>query len=77
MKYQHKIKLERIINELSSFLERDFSAKFKYLSEKEDRQLFFLAKLLTQLKQISSDTHRNNDIKEENIIPFPQLINKN
>lgn len=73
MKYQHKIKLDKIINELSSFLERDFSSKFKYLSEKEDRQLFFLAKLLTQLKQISLDTPRNNNI-EENIIPFPQPV---
>ncbi len=70
MKKEYKIKLEKTISELSFFLERDFSSKFKYLSEKEDRQLFFLAKILTQLKHLSLDA----DKKEENIVPFPQLI---
>ena len=73
MKQEYRIKLERIINELSFFLERDFSSKFKNLTDKEDRQLFFLARILTQLKQITLDDGK----KEENIIPFPQLTNKN
>ena len=73
MKQEYRIKLKRIINELSFFLERDFSSKFKNLTDKEDRQLFFLARILTQLKQITLDDSK----KEENIIPFPQLTNKN
>ena len=73
MKQEYRIKLKRIINELSFFLERDFSSKFKNLTDKEDRQLFFLARILTQLKQITLDDSK----KEENIISFPQLTNKN
>ena len=73
MKREYRIKLKRIINELSFFLERDFSSKFKNLTDKEDRQLFFLARILTQLKQITLDDSK----KEENIISFPQLTNKN
>ena len=68
MKSEHKVKLNKIINELSFFLERDFSSRFRHLSNKEDRQLFFLAKILTQLKQISLDVN-----KEEKIVPFIRL----
>ena len=69
MKKEYRIKLDGTINELSRFLERDFSSKFKYLSEKEDRQLFFLARILTQLKQVSDDM--NNE--EQKVIQFPAL----
>ena len=66
-----KAKLDRTIFELSDFLEKDFSSKFKTLSQKEDRQLFFLARMLVQLRQIS------NDIKTpENIVLFPVSRNK-
>lgn len=72
MKKPYREKLENVINELSSFLERDFSSNFKDLNEKEDRQLFFLAKILTRLKHISEDIK-----DDEKIIafPVPQKVN--
>ena len=68
MKKELRIKLDNTINALSSFLERDYSSKFRNLSDKEDRQLFFLAKILTQLKQISREVN-----EEQKILPFPVL----
>ncbi len=67
MEKEYRIKLENIIKELSSFLERDFSSRFRNLSNKEDRQLFFLAKILTQLKQIA------NEDKNKKVLSFPIL----
>lgn len=64
METEFKIKLDNIIKELTNFLERDFSSQFRNLSHKEDRQLFFLAKILTQLKQIASEP-KNEDKKVE------------
>lgn len=67
MQIPYKNKLDNIITELSVFLERDFSSRFRNLTNKEDRQLFFLAKILTQLKHISGQ------IKEdEKIVIFPR-----
>ena len=63
MEAEAKTKLENIIKELTDFLERDFSSRFRNLSAKEDRQLFFLAKVLTQLKQITNRTE--NELKAE------------
>ncbi|OGI20066.1 MAG: hypothetical protein A3B68_00485 [Candidatus Melainabacteria bacterium RIFCSPHIGHO2_02_FULL_34_12] len=60
MRYDKENKLDKIINELSLFLEKDFSSRFRYLSEKEDRQLFFLAKILTRLKQLSGEPKKDN-----------------
>ena len=68
MEKEQKIKLENIIKELSGFLERDYSSRFRNLSNKEDRQLFFLAKILTQLKQIT-----NGSKEGEKIVRFPAL----
>ena len=66
MKKDYNQKLESIINEFSLFLERDYSSRFKTLSSKEDRQLFFLAKVLVQLKQLS------NSYKEDTkVLSFP------
>ena len=56
MEKDQKVKLDNIIKELTDFLERDFSSQFRNLSNKEDRQLFFLAKTLTQLKQIANES---------------------
>ncbi len=70
METESKIKLERIIKELTDFLERDYSSRFRNLTNKEDRQLFFLAKILVQLKQITGSKNINEDKK---IIPFPVL----
>ncbi len=61
-----KAKLDNVIFELSNFLEKDFSSKFKTLSQKEDRQLFFLARTLVQLRQIA-----NNLKTTENVVLFP------
>ena len=69
METESKIKLENIIKELTSFLERDFSSQFKNLSNKEDRQLFFLAKILTQLKQVAGE----DKDEERKVIRFPIL----
>lgn len=68
MKKEYRIKLDNVINELSAFLERDFSSQFKNLSEKEDRQLFFLARILTRLRHISEILK-----DEEKIVTFPAL----
>ena len=65
-----KIKLDSIINDLVSFLEKDYSSRFKDLTMKEDRQLFFLAKIVVKLKHIS--LKMNN---EENVLPFPKMRN--
>lgn len=78
MKKEYKIKLDNAIDKLSFFLEADFSSRFKNLSQREDRQLFFLAKILTELKSISGDLKEESELyeikKEEcNIIPFPVL----
>ena len=69
MKKELRIKLDSIINVLSSFLEREFSSKFRNLSDKEDRQLFFLAKILTQLRQISKEVN-----EEQKILPFKKVV---
>ena len=69
MEAKCKIKLDNIIQELSSFLERDFSSQFRNLSNKEDRQLFFLAKILTQLKQIANE----DKSEDRKVIRFPVL----
>lgn len=67
----YKKKLENIITELSFFLERDYSSRFRNLTDKEDRQLFFLAKILAGLKRISEE------IKEdEKILVFPVAAQK-
>ncbi len=71
MSNEYKIKLDRTIIELSDFLEKDFSSKFRTLNEKEDRQLFFLAKILVQLKKISNDLQEH-----EKIVLFPTLRRK-
>ena len=68
MKKEIKIKLDNIIKELSDFLEKDFSSQFKTLTAKEDRQLFFLAKILAQLKQLSRGVGNNNNNEEENVL---------
>ena len=78
MKKEYKIKLDNAIDKLSFFLESDFSSRFKALSQREDRQLFFLAKILTELKSISVDLKEESelyDIKKEEckVIPFPAL----
>jgi molybdopterin converting factor small subunit len=68
MKKEIRKNLDFTINELESFLEKDFSSRFKALSHREDRQLFFLASVLTRLKSLS------NEIKEEEkILIFPTL----
>ena len=69
MELESKIKLDKIIKELTDFLYRDFSSQFRNLSNKEDRQLFFLAKILTQLKQVAGES-KNEDRK---VIRFPNL----
>ena len=69
MEPKSKIKLDNIIKELSYFLERDFSSQFRNLSNKEDRQLFFLAKILTQLKQIANE----DKSEDRKVIRFPVL----
>ena len=69
MEPESKIKLNNIIKELTDFLHRDFSSQFRNLSNKEDRQLFFLAKILTQLKRIANE----DKSEERRIIRFPNL----
>ena len=59
MKKPYRLKLESTIDELSYFIYRDFSSKFRTLTEKEDRQLFFLARILVRLK------HIHEEIKED------------
>ena len=70
MEPKSKIKLDNIIKELSYFLERDFSSQFRNLSNKEDRQLFFLATILTQLKQIANEDKSEDRRK---VVRFPVL----
>lgn len=69
MKKEQEEKLEKTINDLSGFLERDFSSRFKDLNPKEDRQLFFLAGILAKLKILLKDSKEN----KENIISFRPL----
>lgn len=59
-------KLDNITNELSMFLEKEYSSQFKNLTNKEDRHLFFLAKILTHLKQVSEEMK-----EDEKIVVFP------
>lgn len=64
----YRTKLDILIDDFSLFLEKNYSSRFKELTEKEDRQLFFLARILTRLKHISED------IKEkEKILIHPTL----
>lgn len=62
MRKECRVKLDNVINELETFLERDFSSKFKNLTEKEDRQLFFLAKILVRLKHIKEEMKEDEKI---------------
>ncbi len=74
MERDREIKLDNVIKELSEFLERDFSLRFKHLTSKEDRQLFFLARILTQLKQISGKYEKDSiSENEKKVIRFPSL----
>ena len=73
MEAESKIKLDNIIKELSDFLEKDFSSRFRNLSNKEDRQLFFLARILVQLKQISRSSKVESKNPEKKIVQFPNL----
>ena len=68
MKRYSKIKLNDIIRDLSYFLEKEYSSQFKNLTDKEDRHLFFLARILTQLKQIQDEVSN-----EEKVVLFPTL----
>ena len=68
MSKSYRLKLGKVIDELEFFLYKDFSSKFKTLTEKEDRQLFFLARQLVKLKRI------RDEIKEdEKILIHPVL----
>ena len=58
----YKKNLDKIISELEDFTRNEFSSKFKYLTPKEDRQLFFLAKILTRLKNIDEDIFSEEDL---------------
>ena len=73
MEREHKTKLDNIIKELSEFLERDFSSRFRNLSNKEDRQLFFLARILVQLKQISRSSKIESKNEDRKVVRFPNL----
>lgn len=66
MRKQNKVKLNNIIDELSFFLWKEYSSRFKNLSDKEDRHLFFLARILAQLK------HIYGEVEEEKVIAFPK-----
>ena len=66
MRSSYRKKLEETITDLSFYLEKDYSSRFKHLSPKEDRQLFFLAQILTKLKNISKEIK-----EEEKILVFP------
>ena len=59
-------KLDDTIAEFSVFLEREYSSQFKYLTNKEDRHLFFFAKILTQLRHVSEEIK-----DDEKIVAFP------
>ena len=72
MKKDSRLKLESIISDLEFFLTRDFSSKFRDLSDKEDRQLFFRARLLTRLKHIAEQV---KDDEKVIAFPVPQKVN--
>lgn len=61
-------KLDAAINDLTYFLEKEYSSRFKDLSIKEDRQLFFLANILARLKLIAGEIK-----EEEKILIFSRL----
>ena len=67
MKKESTIKLDNIIRDLSVFLEIEYSSKFKNLTDKEDRHLFFLARILTQLKQVQREVQ-----EDKKVISFPK-----
>lgn len=69
MNEKSKYELDKVITEFSNFLEGEFSSRFKHLTSREDRQLFFLARILAKLKNISS-----GDKKECKVLRFPMSI---
>ena len=73
MRREYKAKLDNLIKGFQGFIEREYSDRFKNLTQKEDRQLFFLAQTLVQLKQIQKE------INDEKVISFPaqkkELVN--
>lgn len=68
MKRELRLKLNNTIKELTCFIEKDYSSHFKLLTPREDRQLFFLARILVDLKKIAKEVN-----EEEKIIAFPLL----
>ena len=62
MQNSYRKNLEAVINELSSFLGKEYSSKFKSLTDKEDRHLFFLANILVKLKHVSEEIKKENNI---------------
>lgn len=68
MRSSYRKKLDTVVSDLSYFLAKDFSSRFKDLSHKEDRQLFFLANILAKLRLISEEIKN-----EEKILVFPKL----
>ncbi|MBI1858014.1 MAG: hypothetical protein HYR97_02740 [Candidatus Melainabacteria bacterium] len=68
MRSNYRKKLDGVIEDLSFFLKKDYSSRFKDLSASEDRQLFFLANILAKLKIISSEIKH-----EEKVLIFPYL----
>jgi rubrerythrin len=70
MSKEARIKLNNTIRDFSVFLEKEFSSQFKNLTAKEDRHLFFLARILTQMKQVS------RELEEEKVIAFPKIIHR-
>ncbi len=72
MNKQTKMKLHNTIRDFTNFLEKEFSSQFRNLSAKEDRHLFFLARMLTQVKQVSRELLN----EEEKIVVFPRQIQK-
>lgn len=71
MNKEARIKLNNTIRDFSIFLEKEFSSRFRNLTAKEDRHLFFLARILTQLKQVSREL-----TEEEKILIFPRVTEK-
>lgn len=67
MRREYKTKLDSVIKLLQVFVENEYSSRFKNLTQKEDRQLFFLAQILVQLKQVQKE------INEEKVVSFPAL----
>ncbi|MBI3308151.1 MAG: hypothetical protein HYZ79_02120 [Candidatus Melainabacteria bacterium] len=68
MRSNYRKKLDGVIEDLSFFLKKDYSSRFKDLSASEDRQLFFFANILAKLKIISSEIKH-----EEKVLIFPYL----